>query len=280
MKILITGNRGYLGTELTKHLNGLGHEVIGFDLKEGRDIRIVKHFDWIESDVDMCVHLAGIVGDPNCDKDINNAYETNVDGSRNVINYCKENNIPMIFASSCSVYGFIEGEELQNEEDRVNPVSFYAFSKVSTEHDIKKDLKKFTILRFGTLFGWSSCMRYDLVANFVIKRAFEKGKITIFGGEQIRPFVHVQDVCKAIEIAINEQQTGETYNVVSFNITLKRLGETISEATGCELFVDTSIVDKRSYNADGRKLYDKGFTPDYNIYDCIHEVKTNEIDKV
>lgn len=285
MKILITGDRGYIGTELTYFLREKGHDIVGFDLKEGRDIRIQKHFNWTDKDFDLCIHLAGIVGDPNCDANINVAYKTNVEGSRNVVKFCKDNKIPIIFASSCSVYGFIEDGELQNEESKLHPVSFYAYTKVATEEDIKKALPIYTILRFGTVFGWSRQMRYDLVVNSVTKRALKGEKITIYGGEQIRPFIHVQDICRAIEqsmtnMLIYKYEKTNIFNVVNFNITLKRLGEIISESTGAELFIDTSIKDRRSYNVDGSKLYKKGFEPLYTIDDCIYEVKTNEFDKV
>jgi len=276
MKVLIFGDRGYLGTELSKYLKLKKHDVTGFDLKEGFDIRKKEHFKWLSKEFNYAIHLAGIVGDPNCDRDINNAYKTNVEGTRNVVKFCKDNDIPLIFASSCSVYGFIKSNELQDENSELHPVSFYAYTKVAGEEDIKKELNNYLILRFGTLFGWSDSMRYDLVINNLIKQGLNGERLVIYGGEQMRPFIHIYDVCRAISICLDEKLLGKTFNLVNFNMKLKNLGAKISDEVNCELFVDTKIQDHRSYNVSGQKFYEY-FEPLYYINDAIDEIYKNEV---
>jgi len=272
MNILLTGNEGYLGWHVHNILLGAGHYVLGYDLKSGLDIlndKLLKTFN----EVDYVIHLAGIVGDPNCDADVQHAIKTNVDGSMNVIKLCKDNNIPLIFASSCSVYG--ASDEKLYEDSGLNPQGIYAQTKIIIEEAIRKELKHYTILRFGTIFGWSKNMRYDLVVNNFIRRSLVDKKITVFGGQQWRPFVHVKDVASAIRHVLGGEFY-DTYNVTNINITLKGLGEKIQEFSNCEFDIDTRIQDKRNYKVSHTKLFRTGWEPTRYFEDAFEEIKEEE----
>jgi Nucleoside-diphosphate-sugar epimerases len=245
MRILVTGGAGYLGSVLSRKLLAKGHQVRLIDAlwygKESiEDLMPNKNFELIQDDirnlvvtvkalkdVDAVIHLASIVGMPASSIEPKSSEEINYLATKNIAELCQLHNInTYIFASTCSVYGS-QPETLITEKSPTDPLDFYAKQKYLSERATGWLNKAPTILRFGTLFGSSPRMRFDLVINRFIAQAIKEGKVTVFGGAQYRPFLHVSDASDAIIFSLEKNLTG-TYNVVSENLTIKQAAERIS----------------------------------------------------
>ena len=277
IKILVTGGKGYIGTELVKSLSNKGFEFQVMDIKDGQEYDICNYNNFIKfKDADFVVHLAGIVGDPNCKKDIIKTIKTNIIGTDNVLKFCQENYIPLIHASTTSVYGKSKTPEKElKEDDELNPISWYALTKAINEEKIKDELKDYVILRFGTVYGQSNVMRYELVVNTLVKHAIENDKITIFDGKQYRPFTSIQDIVGGIIFSIENfnKLHGSTYNLVGENLSLGELGRLISEYTGCKMSIDGDKEDSRDYQCSSEKLLNCGFKYSNRISDSKESIK-------
>ena len=221
MKILVTGAAGYIGSVLTRQLLNKGYKVRGLDILNFGGESLIgvynnPNFEFINGDVrkkedleksidgiDAVVHLAAIVGDPACSKQPEIAEETNWIASKMFFDMCNNSsNIKQfIFASTCSNYGKMEGDDFLNEESPLNPVSLYAKLKVKVEKYIfqSKTRNDFipTVLRFSTVYGLSPRIRFDLTVNeFVRELAFDR-ELVIFGEQFWRPYCHVDDLARA-----------------------------------------------------------------------------------
>jgi nucleoside-diphosphate-sugar epimerase len=288
MRILITGGLGYLGSVLTEELIKRGFEVIIADtelygnflpdylknelhLVKG-DIRgpeISKHIQ--RSDV--VIHLAAIVGDAACDLIKEEAVDINLNGTKNIGKLCKKNNKKLIFTSTCSVYG--ANNHLLTERSKVLPLSIYALSKLAGENALEKIGVNYTIFRLATLFGYSYRMRFDLVINTFIKQAIKTGKITVFGGNQWRPFLHVRDAADAIIRCIEKDFfEKEILNLSYMNIKIIDLARKIREILKCEIKVFKEIKDPRNYRINSDKAKNKlQFNPKRDVKESIMEIK-------
>src|SRR5262249_46220608 len=149
--------------------------------------------------VDSVIHLAAIVGDPACEQDRASALEINYAATRMLVEVAKGHGVRrMLFASSCSVYGATEIE--MDENSAVQPISLYGHTKVDSERallEAASDTFHPSILRFATVFGLGYRPRFDLVVNLLTAKARQEGVITIYNGEQWRPFIHVRDLVEA-----------------------------------------------------------------------------------
>jgi nucleoside-diphosphate-sugar epimerase len=300
--ILVTGGAGYVGSNLVRDLLASGNRVVVLDrlvfgiepisgLLSNPDFKLIQGDITSDGDlekafglgIDSVVHLAAIVGDPACAADQDTAIRTNIDGTLKVANVSKSAGIErFIFASTCSVYG-AGGDKLLNEGSRLNPVSLYAETRLVAERDIAKladDKFRPTILRFGTIYGLSPRMRFDLVVNFLTLKATRDKKIRIFGGRQWRPFVHVRDVARALMLVLDspfERVGGQTFNVgdTAENYLLSRIGE-IVEGLMPDVDVTTmdEIRDERSYRVSFDKIRNGlGFAAGIKVEDGIVEMK-------
>lgn len=260
--ILLTGSMGYIGMVLKKYLEKLNYNILDLDLKiySELDIRKKQNID-VYHDIDLVIHLAGIVGEPNCQLDINDTYKTNVDGTNNIIQFCKEKNIPLIFASTCSVYGKKSG--IVTEKANSNPIGIYAITKMMCEQKIKEELDNYIICRFGTVYGDSPSMKFDLVINGMTQRAYEEGVVTVFGGKQHRPFISTEELSKTICKLVKEFEKGkqkQIYNCVAFNKTILDIGKEISKIVKTKMNVNPKFVvkelqiDERDYAVSNEKI--------------------------
>jgi len=281
-RILILGGLGYIGSVLYDIIKQEDWEVDILDTHLYKDLHPPNPF--IEADIrnrdqleknfknyDIIVNLAAIVGDPACLIDTNLAIDINCIGARNIAEICKKFKKYIVHISTCSIYGS-EPNKLVKEEDEGFPIDFYGQTKYTQERLIREICEdNHCILRLGTAYGLSPRMRYDLVVNTFAARALKFKKITIFGGEQERPFVHIRDISRAIVHAIKNNLHG-VYNVRGDNLSLLKLGEIVREITNCEIEINRNIVDKRSYMVDNTKLVITGFEFKYGIEDAVREI--------
>jgi len=288
--ILITGGAGYLGSILSRKLLEKGYQVRVMDAmwygnESIADCMKNENFELINDDirnlvsivkamrdVDAVIHLASIVGMPASNIEPRTSEEINYLATKNIAELCQLHGIETyIFASTCSVYGS-QPDEFITEKSPVVPLDYYAKQKFLSERAIGWLNRAPTILRFGTLFGISPRMRFDLVINLFIAQALTEGKVTVFGGSQYRPFLHVDDAAESLMFALENNLTG-TYNVVSENLTIMHAAERISKITGCTIEVSKENGDLRNYKVSGKKINQMGFSPKKKIEDAVEEIK-------
>ena len=290
MKILVTGGAGYLGSILCQKLLDKAYEVRMIDTfwygkKPIESLLKNKNFEIIEGDIrnlvvtvkaiknlDAVIHLASLVGMPASSIEPKSSEEINYLATKNIAELCQLHNIDTyIFASTCSVYGS-QPNTMITEKSPCDPFDFYAKQKYLSERATGWLNRAPTILRFGTLFGLSPRMRFDLVINLFIAQAIKEGKITVNGGDQFRPFLHVNDAADSLIFSMEKNLTG-TYNIVSENMTIMQAAEKIKKLTSCEISINTEELDKRNYNVSGEKINQIGFNPTKNIDFAYDEIK-------
>lgn len=308
MKILITGNMGYVGPVVTKYLRNLHPDAVLIGLDTGffgnclttnmrlpeslLDMQLfadVRDFPKLMLEgVDAIVHLAGISNDP-----IGNVFEESTQkinhlASIDLARLAKEYEVrSFVFASSCSIYGAAENES-QGETAPLKPLTAYARSKVDTERDLEKlasDMFKVTCLRFSTACGMSDRLRLDLVLNDFVAAALTSGKITILSdGTPWRPLIHVEDMARAIDWAIDRSAFDGGHflsvNVGSneWNYQVKDLAEAVAgiiPGTTIEIS-KTGQPDRRSYrvNFDLFSHIAPGYQPQHDLTSTIMELKS------
>lgn len=276
-RVLVIGGAGYIGSALIPKLLAEGHQVRVLDrMIYGQDaiapfldhpkVEIVRaDFRQVDAvvkalqDVDSIVHLGAIVGDPACALNEQVTIDINLVATRMIAEVAKGLGIErFVFASTCSVYG--ASDELLNENSELNPVSLYARTKIACERVLLKmqdDSFRPCILRFSTIYGLSGRTRFDLVVNLLTAKAMFDGEITVSGGDQWRPFVHVDDaatsVLKAIEAPL-EIVGGQIYNVGgnAENYTIDEAARLIQEQ------VPTAQIKQIPFDGD-RRNYRVGF---------------------
>ena len=224
---------------------------------------------------DTIIHLASIANDPSAELSPELSWEIGCLGTLKVINWAISNSIGnFILASSGSVYG-ISNEPKVTEEVTLLPISIYNKVKMIKERIALSyaDKLRVVILRPATVAGVSGRQRLDLAVNALTFSALDKGEITIFGGDQIRPHVHMKDLIRTYEFFLDNDYQG-IYNVGFENISIKDLGNQVNIMTGAPINVVQSN-DPRSYRLNSDKLLNLGFTPKYKVVDAITEI-TNE----
>jgi len=301
--VLIVGGAGYIGSVLTEMLLQYGYRVRVLDnLLYNQDsltgFMQMEKFSFIQGDVcdlhtqveaikgiDCLVFLAEIVGDPSCQFLPETALKTNYLAVNSMATLCAHTNINrFIYTSSCSVYGASSNsEKLLNEQSELNPVSHYGRMKILSEQVLFNQLNPLfspTILRLATVFGYSLRPRFDLVVNTFAKNAFFEGNLTIFGGDQWRPNVHVKDVANAIIKVINSPLKivkKEVFNVGgnSGNYKINDIAKMTSTIfSDCKVFAKNEEVDKRNYRVDCGKIQKiLNFDTEYTILHGLQELK-------
>lgn len=292
-KILLTGGAGYIGTILTDALLNEGYEVRVLDnLMYGQTCHlrflINKNYEFIKGDirdiatvkealkdVDVILHLAAIVGAPLCKKNPELAKAVNLKGTKN-INSLRNEKQPLIYASTGSNYGIIEG--ICTEESPLNPVSLYGITKTQAEKEIM-DCGNAVSLRFATAFGVSPRFRYDsLLINDFVYQANKNGYLVIYERHAKRTFIHVQDIVNSYLFTLKnlEKMKGEVYNVGSeiMNFTKEEIALKIQEKMPLTLYFGDigEDEDKRDYEVSYKKIKDVGFETSINIEEGIDEL--------
>ena len=301
--VLIVGGAGYIGSVLAEMLLQIGWRVrvldnLLYDQDSLSGFMQMDKFTFIQGDVcdlhtqveaikgiDCLVFLAEIVGDPSCKYVPQTSLKTNYLAVNSMATLCAHTNINrFIYTSSCSVYGAsYDSETMLNELSELNPVSHYGRMKIQTEQILFNQLNPLfspTILRLATVFGYSYRPRFDLVINTFAKNAYFDGNLTIHGGDQWRPNVHVKDVARAIVKAIDsplKKVRKEVFNVGgnSENYTINDIAEMTSKVfSGCKILIEDDKVDKRNYRVDSSKIRDTlDFEPEFTVLQGLNELK-------
>ena len=298
-RVLVVGGAGYLGSALVPLLLDRGYRVrvldsllfgeesmkpvekhLNFELVQG-DVRDIQAVVQSTKECDAVIHLAAIVGDPACEENPQLAAEINRAATRMLIDVGRGHGIQrFLLASTCSVYG--ASEFLMDEYAQVAPISLYATTKVDSERillEAKSADFHPTILRLATLFGLSARPRFDLVVNLLTARAVRLGKITIFNGEQWRPFMHVHDAAlafvKCLEVSNLDLISGEVFNVGSYalNHRLSEVAERISKIIPTVEVERVENNDRRNYRVSFDKIHTRlGFTCERDLEEGIREM--------
>ena len=258
MKVLVTGGAGYLGSVLVPMLVSEGYEVDVIDLMKPLAGNWIKRDIFREpiakndlEGIDFVIHLAAIVGDAACNKEPQQAVEVNYLATKYLSQACKKAGTKrLIFASTCSVYG-VKNEVCVEDKTDAEPFSLYGITKLKAEDDVLSSGG--IILRMGTLYGISPKMRYDLVVNEFIKKVMADKPITVFGGNQKRPFLEIKNAANTYLQSLKSNLAGEILNISDENITILELAKIIQKEFRCEVEVMPEIVDKRSYKVDCSK---------------------------
>lgn len=290
MKILVTGGAGYVGSILIPELIKDGHFVYCLDrFFFGQDFLQSQKFEnslqliqddirWFDSKIlngiDVVMDLAALSNDPVGDLDPNNTYEINHLGRVRVAKLSKEAGVPKyILASSASIYG--QQNKIATEESSVSPLTAYSKANRKAEVDIlplSSDDFSVTVLRFSSVYGISPRMRFDLAINGMVLDFFKNKKITIFGGNNKRPFVHINDAIQAYKLLLTTSVSkinGQIFNVGSNdqNYVISELAKEVGYALNpnCELEI-RDTPDNRSYFASFDKIHDiLNFKPQNNV---------------
>ena len=303
-KILVTGGAGYIGSVLVRDLLNKGYYVRVFDslyfgdeaLNEVRnnpnfefihgDMQNIENYPSLLDSIDAVIHLAGLSNYPSFYLDPYYTKTVNVEGTRKLAKMCKEKGVKrFIFSSSCSVYGTGLTTQLDENSPKA-PISLYAKTKLESENILLSLMgENFypTILRNGTVFGYSPKMRFDLVVNLMTKNAMKDKKIFILsGGTQWRPNVHIKDVVRAfikvLEAPI-EKVKGEIFNVGSneLNFQVKDIAEKVkSVISETEIELVPSDPDNRDYNVSFDKIKNVlGYNAEFTVEDAVKEIREN-----
>lgn len=281
--VLIVGGAGYIGSVLTEKFIKKNYKVKVVDkmLYEKNSLKKFKknkNFSLIKKDIcdpevqinslkdiDAVIFLAEIVGDPSCAAKPEDALKTNFLALSSMANLCSYMNISrFVYTSSCSVYGAHQGQKtLLDEKSPLNPVSHYARMKIMSEKALLSQSNFFfspTILRLATVYGPSFRNRFDLVVNIFAKDAFFKKKISVNGGEQWRPNIHVEDVGDAIIKIIEsplEKVEKQIFNLSNYkeNFMIKQLAEKVKKVfKNCDIKITRKKSDNRDYKVSSRKI--------------------------
>lgn len=300
-KVLVTGGAGYVGCVLIPKLLAAGHSVIVYDImlfgSEGLpqhpklqvvegDLRDTAHFAQAVQGCDSVIHLACISNDP--------SFELNPDLSRSVNYDCFE---PMvvaaknagvrrfIYASTSSVYGVSDAPEVTEEHPLVPLTDYNKYKGMCEPFLLKHQSPEFTtvVIRPATVCGYSPRMRLDLTVNIFSNQAVNNRKLTIFGGSQKRPNIHIDDVCDLYVQLLEFPEhmiAGETFNAGYENHTVAELARIAKKVVEEEMpekapiSIETSSSnDLRSYHVSSKKIAAKlGFVPKRTIEDAVRDI--------
>lgn len=285
MNVLITGGCGYVGTKLTQALLASGnHDVTVLDAQwfgnflaphprlriEKQDVRQIDQFDL--SPFQAIFHLANIANDPSVDLNPYASWEVNVLATMRLVDRAARQGVRhLIFASSASVYG-VKSETKVTEDLELFPISEYNKTKMVAERVIMSysgDMVT-TIIRPATVCGLSPRMRLDLTVNLLTMQALTKGAMTVFGGSQVRPNIHIDDLVAVYLFAL-EHGLGGVYNAGFENLSVLEIARSIATLVPVEVQVLASN-DPRSYRVCSDRLAGTGFRPARNVATAIGEI--------
>lgn len=285
MKILVTGGCGYKGHVLVPKLLNKGHEVIAFDTQwfgnfhaPHPKLQVVKgdvrDIDGIPlAGVDCIIHLSSIANDPCGDLDPKLTWEVSALATMQLADKAKRMGIKhFIYASSGSVYGV--KEEAQVTEDlELKPISEYNKTKMVSERVLLSYGEDMVvqIVRPATVCGISPRMRLDVSVNMLTMQALSKGRITVFGGDQTRPNIHIDDITDVYLFLLEHPEATGIFNAGFENISILDIAKMVTKYIPVEIVV-TESNDPRSYRVNSDRLLAAGFKPTKSVDDAVREI--------
>lgn len=293
--ILITGGAGYVGSVLVPFLLKKNYKITVLDLMiygqtlpQHPNLNIVKGdirdqglLNKIIKNIDTVIHLACISNDPSFELNPELGKDINLNSFTPLVEISKKNNVrKFIYASSSSVYG-VKNEKNVHEEMSLEPLTDYSRFKADCEKILfkyKSDNFITIVLRPATVCGFSPRQRLDLVVNILTNLAFHKREITVLGGGQLRPNIHIQDMARAYELFIeidDKKINGEIFNIGFENKTVDQLSSNVKEIIGEDIKILRSVSnDNRSYHISSDKIFKLlNFKPEFTISDAINDLK-------
>ena len=292
-RILVSGGCGYIGSVLVPKL-AQKHQVTVLDsMLFGNHLPIIQNVDVVKGDIrdlslllamlpgnDVVIHLAAIANDPCSDLEPSITYEVNRDAVIQLVNAAKNCGVKrFINASTSSVYGVKEEADV-TEELVLEPITLYAKLKAETEKivaDASGNGFATMSVRSATVCGVSPRMRFDVIVNILAKLAIANGVITVHGGNQYRPNIHIEDITDLYSMLVEapvEKINGKVFNVGSTNYTVKEIADMVHEEMNAAILIDTNITDNRSYRISSEKIKNElGFQPNRTIRQAIKDTK-------
>jgi len=301
MKVLMTGNLGYIGPVMSRLLKDRGHEVWGLDTgffrecwlgpaandvatrQITKDVRDISMED--VQGADAIIHLAALSNDPMGELNPGLTEDVNFKASVRLAELGKQAGVSrFLFASSCSIYGAGASEAL-TEEDAFNPLTAYARSKVDTEHALGQmadDRFSPTFMRNATVYGGSPRLRFDLVVNNLTGWAVTTGQVKLLSdGRAWRPMLHVEDMSQAFLLALEaprEDVHNQALNVgiETDNYMIRQMADAVAEIVpGCQVtYAEGAAADNRNYNVNFEKIRKvlPDFQPQWNVPKGIEQI--------
>lgn len=282
--ILIVGGAGYIGGYMADIFSREDqYKVTIYDNLLFED-RYLKKVDFIFGDIrdknklapiinnyDIIVWLAALVGDGACAINVALTEQINFESTKWLVDNYKGT---IVFMSTCSVYGM--NSNLIDEDAKPNPLSAYAATKLKAERYVVEHSDDYIIFRLGTLYGIGdefSRLRFDLVVNVLTLKAVRGESLTVFGGEQWRPILHVRDVAHAVEYCLQHDVRG-LFNLAEKNIEIASLAKEIQEIIpGTEVsYQDMKFEDLRDYKVKAERILATGWRPIFNLRTGIAEM--------
>ena len=286
MNILITGGCGYTGSIFTQKILNLNHNITIVDtqwfgnyIRPNKNLKIFKtDIRDIESinlnNIDSIIHLANIANDPSVELNPLLSWEVNVLATQRLVNKAVKNGVKQfIFASSGSVYG-VKKEEQVTEDLELVPISYYNKTKMLAERILLsyKDQIIIHCIRPATVCGYSPRMRLDLTVNMFVKQAFIDKKITVFGGNQVRPNININDLANVYMHFVKKPQLKSGfYNAGFENLSIIEIAKIVSKKIPSKIEV-SNIKDVRSYRQNSDKLIATGFKKEFGINHAIDDM--------
>ncbi len=286
MKILVTGGCGYKGSYLIPQLLEAGHQITSIDTQWfGNYLEDHENLENLKLDIrdtkniplegkDVVIHLANIANDPAVELNPTLSWEVNVLAGQQLIEKAQRSGVSQfIFASSGSVYG-VKDEPNVTEDLELVPISVYNKTKMVAERVFLsyKDKMHVHCVRPATVCGFSPRMRLDVSVNMFTYQALKNGKMTVFGGNQTRPNIHIKDIANIYQHFIqNPNLPSGCYNAGFENISIKEIAEMVSSIIPSKIEI-TKSNDPRSYRQDSSKLLKTGFEPKFSVLDAIKEI--------
>jgi len=286
MNILVTGGCGYKGTVLVPKLLARGYRVNVADIMWfgnflephdnlnvlKADIRDIENIDL--NGIDTIIHLASVANDPCGDLDPKLTWEISALATMQLADKAVRSNVKQfIYASSGSVYG-VKEEDQVTEDLELKPISEYNKTKMVAERVLLSYSDKMIVqvIRPATVCGLSSRMRLDVSVNMLTMQALTNGLITVFGGNQTRPNIHIDDITDVyLHLIENQDSIQGVYNAGFENISILDIANMVTKHVPAKITV-TESNDPRSYRVNSDKLLAKGFTPQKSVEDAIQEI--------
>lgn len=297
-KVLVTGGAGYVGSALIPELLRAGYEVTVLDLfmfgtdvfddvKDSSGLKQVKgdlrNADLLREIIpgqDAVIHLACISNDPSFELDPDLGKSINYDCFPSLVEISKDNGVKrFVYASSSSVYG-IKSEENVTEDLSLEPLTDYSKYKALCEDVLQGYASKEFVtltLRPATVCGYAPRLRLDVIVNMLTSLAYHKGEISVFGGDQLRPNIHIRDM---VDLYVNslkwpsEKIAGKIYNAGYQNRTVSEIAEIIKSLVGPQVTIKTTETDdKRSYRVNSDKIAKElGFIAKHTIEEAVESL--------